>query len=198
MKIPLKWLADYVPLSLPVAELVRGSRWPASRSARFVVRPAGPRRAARQAPRTPAPSGTATRSSSPRSLDVEKHPNADKLKLPTVDYGDGRAEERRHRRARTSTSATAARRSSSAWPARATSTATPRRRSSSELKPTQDPRRAQRRHGHVRRSSWASPTSTRASSSSTTTPRSARRSPTSWATSSSKSTCCRTWPAACR
>ena len=50
----------------------------------------------------------------------------------------------------------------------------------------------------ARRRSWASPTSTKASSSWKTTPRSARRWPTSWATSSWRSTCCRTWPAACR
>ena len=92
MKIPLKWLADYVPLDLPVAELAAGSPWPGWKSAPSAPRPARAGGPARQAGGARARSGTATRSSSPSVLGVEKHPNADKLKLPTVEYGEGRAE----------------------------------------------------------------------------------------------------------
>ena len=47
-------------------------------------------------------------------LKVEKHPNADKLKLPTVDYGAGHSQEDGHRRAEHQGRRRAAKRSSSA------------------------------------------------------------------------------------
>src|SRR5262245_12999195 len=90
MKIPLKWLADYVPLDLPVAELAR----------RLSL--AGREAGAFRSYGLPAPEGLRVRQEEPgpvwdrdkvftaRLVSVEKHPNADKLKLPTVEYGQGR------------------------------------------------------------------------------------------------------------
>jgi phenylalanyl-tRNA synthetase beta chain len=90
MKIPLKWLADYVPLDLPVAELAR----------RLTM--AGLEVSAFRSYGLPAPEGLKVRQDEPgpvwdrdkvviaRIASVEKHPNADKLKLPTVEYGEGR------------------------------------------------------------------------------------------------------------
>src|SRR5262245_42541732 len=90
MKIPLKWLADYVPLDLPVAELAR----------RLTL--AGLEVGAFRSYGLPAPEGLRVRQEEPgpvwdrdkvftaRLVSVEKHPNADKLKLPTVEYGQGR------------------------------------------------------------------------------------------------------------
>ncbi len=90
MKIPLKWLADYVTLDLPAAELAR----------RLTM--AGLEVGAFRAYGLPAPEGLKVRHDEPgpvwdrdkvvvaRIASVEKHPNADKLKLPTVEYGEGR------------------------------------------------------------------------------------------------------------
>src|SRR5262245_36291706 len=90
MKIPLKWLADYVPLDLPVAELAR----------RLSL--AGREAGAFRSYGLPAPEGLRVRQEEPgpvwdrdkvftaRLVSVEKHPNADKLKLPVVEYGQGR------------------------------------------------------------------------------------------------------------
>ncbi len=90
MKIPLKWLEDYVPLTLPVAEL-------AERLTLAGLEVSGVRLIG-----VPPPEGLRVKSEEAgpvwdrekivvaQMLSVEKHPNADKLKLPTVDYGQGR------------------------------------------------------------------------------------------------------------
>jgi phenylalanyl-tRNA synthetase beta chain len=90
MNIPLKWLADYVSVDLPVAELVR----------RLTM--AGLEVAAFRSYGLPAPEGLRIKQEEPgpvwdrdkvlvaQLLRVDKHPNADKLKLPTVEYGQGR------------------------------------------------------------------------------------------------------------
>src|SRR4051794_39834633 len=90
MKIPLKWLADYVALDLPVAELAR----------RLTM--AGLEVGAFRSFGLPVPEGLRIKQDEPgpvwdrdkvvvaQLVSVEKHPNADKLKLPTVEYGDGR------------------------------------------------------------------------------------------------------------
>ena len=90
MKIPLKWLEDYVPLTLPVAEL-------AERLTLAGLEVSGVRLIG-----VPPPEGLRVKSEEAgpvwdrdkivvaQVLSVEKHPNADKLKLPTVDYGQGR------------------------------------------------------------------------------------------------------------
>ncbi len=90
MKVPLKWLEDYVPLTLPVAELVE----------RLTL--AGLEVSGARLIGVPPPEGLRVKSEEAgpvwdrdkvvvaQVVSVEKHPNADKLKLPTVDYGQGR------------------------------------------------------------------------------------------------------------
>jgi phenylalanyl-tRNA synthetase beta chain len=90
MKIPLKWLGEYVSLTLPVAEL-------AERLTLAGLEVSGVRLIG-----VPPPEGLRVKSEDAgpvwdrdkiivaQVVSVEKHPNADKLKLPTVDYGQGR------------------------------------------------------------------------------------------------------------
>ncbi|MFO0879566.1 MAG: phenylalanine--tRNA ligase subunit beta [Gemmataceae bacterium] len=91
MKIPLKWLADYVAIDMPVAELAqrltmaglevssyRSFGLPAPDDLRLRGEEAGP-----VWDRDRVIIGQLTA--------VEKHPNADKLKLPVVDLGAGRS-----------------------------------------------------------------------------------------------------------
>jgi phenylalanyl-tRNA synthetase beta chain len=87
MKVPLSWLRDYVDLTLPVPQLVE----------RLTL--AGLEVASVRSIGTPLPQGLRARVEEPgpmwakdkvmvaRVLGVDKHPNADKLKLVTVDYG---------------------------------------------------------------------------------------------------------------
>ena len=89
MKIPLKWLADYVPLDLPVAELAQ----------RLTL--AGLEVSGFRSYGLPVPEGLRVRQDEPgpvwdrdrivitRVLSVGQHPNADKLKLPVVEYPVG-------------------------------------------------------------------------------------------------------------
>jgi phenylalanyl-tRNA synthetase beta chain len=93
MKIPLRWLADYVDLGIPPAELVR--RLTLAGLEVSGVRLIG----------VPAPEGLRVKAEDQgpvwdrdkvfvaRVVSVEKHPNADKLKLPTVEYGEGRTKQ---------------------------------------------------------------------------------------------------------
>src|SRR5437588_4548463 len=90
MNIPLKWLADYVSLDLPVAELVRrltmaGLEVSAFRSYGLPV-PEGLRIKQEE----PGPVWDPDRIVTARLLRVDAHPDADRLKLPTVEYGHGR------------------------------------------------------------------------------------------------------------
>ncbi len=90
MKIPLKWLADYVPLTLPVAELVE--RLTLAGLEVSSVRLIG----------VPAPEGLRVKSAEAGPVwerdkiiiaevqSVGPHPDADRLKLPIVNYGEGR------------------------------------------------------------------------------------------------------------
>jgi phenylalanyl-tRNA synthetase beta chain len=90
MKIPLNWLAEYVSLDLPVAELARRLTMAGLEISGF--RSFG----------LPVPEGLRIRQDeigpiwdrnkifTARLVSVEKHPNADKLKLPIVEYGEGR------------------------------------------------------------------------------------------------------------
>jgi phenylalanyl-tRNA synthetase beta chain len=93
MKVPLKWLSDYVSLDLPVAQL-------AERLTLAGLEVAGARLFG-----LPHPEGLRTKAeeSGPvwdrdkifiaQVLKVDKHPDADKLKLPVVDYGQGRTKD---------------------------------------------------------------------------------------------------------
>ena len=202
MKVPLKWLADHVDLSdIPLPELVE--RLTLAGLEVSGVRLFG----------LPAPAGLKAKEIDPgpvwdrdkvvtaHVLKIDKHPNADKLKLVTLDYGAGEPKTvvtgapniavgqsgmkvilgLRGTRYFTEEEDKATKKSRGLRPWSRRSFA------ASRTTPCACPT-----------SSSASPTSTRGSSSSTTTPRSARPPRTSSATWSSNSTCCRTWPAACR
>jgi phenylalanyl-tRNA synthetase beta chain len=90
MKVPLRWLEEYVPLTVPVAEL-------AERLTLAGLEVSGVRLYG-----LPAPEGLHVKSEETgpvwdrdkvfiaKLLRVERHPDADRLKLPTVDYGQGR------------------------------------------------------------------------------------------------------------
>jgi phenylalanyl-tRNA synthetase beta chain len=89
MKVPLKWLAQYVPLTIPVAELA--DRMTLAGLEVSSVRLFG----------LPTPEGLRIKSEETgpvwerdkivvaRVTEVTKHPNADKLKLVQLDYGAG-------------------------------------------------------------------------------------------------------------
>jgi phenylalanyl-tRNA synthetase beta chain len=89
MKIPLTWLREYVEFDLTVAELARrltlaGLEVSGTRVVGLPV-PPGVRVAADEA----GPVWARDKVLTARVLKVEKHPNADKLKLVTADYGAG-------------------------------------------------------------------------------------------------------------
>jgi phenylalanyl-tRNA synthetase beta chain len=90
MKVPLKWLSEYVPLTLPVADLVE----------RLTL--AGLEVSGVRLYGVPTPEGLRVKSAEigptwdrdkifvAEVVEVAPHPDADKLKLPTVAYGEGR------------------------------------------------------------------------------------------------------------
>src|SRR5437868_13750740 len=87
MKVPLSWLRDYVELTLPVA-------WLAERLTLAGLELEGVRvlglpvpEGLRVKPEEAGPVWAADKVVVARVLTVEKHPNADKLKLVTVEYG---------------------------------------------------------------------------------------------------------------
>lgn len=89
MKIPLQWLRDYVALDIPVADLVErlsrtGLEVASVRTIGLPV-PEGLRSKVEQTPLW-----DRDRILVAQVLKVDRHPDADKLKLPTVDYGQGR------------------------------------------------------------------------------------------------------------
>src|SRR5262249_3017636 len=93
MKISLNWLRDYVELPMPVAQLMERLTLAGLEVA--VVRVLG----------LPTPDGVRVKPEdrSPvwdrdkifvaQILGVEKHPNADRLKLPTVTWGEGKVKQ---------------------------------------------------------------------------------------------------------
>lgn len=90
MKIPLKWLADYVSLDLPVADLARrlttaGLEVSGFRSFGLPV-PADLRLRQDEA----GPVWDREKVITGKIVSIEKHPDADKLKLPIVEFGPGR------------------------------------------------------------------------------------------------------------
>jgi phenylalanyl-tRNA synthetase beta chain len=93
MKIPLKWLADYVPLTLSADQLIE----------RLTL--AGLEVGAVRRYGVPMPEGVRLKDEEPgpvwerdkivtaEVLGTDKHPDADKLKLPVVAYGEGRTKQ---------------------------------------------------------------------------------------------------------
>src|SRR5262245_25325135 len=93
MKVPLKWLADYVDLTLTPGELVQKITLAGLEVAEF--RSFG----------LPVPEGLRVRQDEPgpvwdrdkvftaELVSVTKHPDADKLKLPVVRYAEGKTQQ---------------------------------------------------------------------------------------------------------
>ncbi len=89
MKIPLKWLADYVSLDIPVAELVQRLTLAGLEvsGVRVLGLPIPP--GVRVKPEDQGPVWDRDKIVIARVTEVTPHPNADKLKLPVVEYGPG-------------------------------------------------------------------------------------------------------------
>jgi phenylalanyl-tRNA synthetase beta chain len=93
MKIPLSWLRDYVDLTLPAAQLIErltlaGLEVASTRVLGLPI-PAGVRVKAEER----GPVWDRDKIFVAQILGVDKHPNADKLKLPTVTWGDGKVKQ---------------------------------------------------------------------------------------------------------
>jgi phenylalanyl-tRNA synthetase beta chain len=90
MKVPLKWLQDYVPLTVPVAELAERLTLAGLEVSGIrlygVASPAGLRVKAEEG----SLEWPADKIIVAQITEVRAHPDADRLKLPTVDYGGGR------------------------------------------------------------------------------------------------------------
>src|SRR5205809_3840303 len=89
MKVPLSWLRDYVDVSLPVGELARRLTLAGMEvgGVRAFGLPAPD--GLRVAPEDAGPVWAKDKVVTAKVLKVEKHPNADKLKLVHADYGAG-------------------------------------------------------------------------------------------------------------
>jgi phenylalanyl-tRNA synthetase beta chain len=89
MKIPLKWLADYVSVDLPVAELVQRLTLAGLEvsGVRVIGLPIPP--GVRVKPEDQGPVWDRDKILVARVVEVKPHPDADRLKLPIVDYGVG-------------------------------------------------------------------------------------------------------------
>ena len=197
MKIPLSWLREYVDITFPSPQLIE----------RLTL--AGLEVAGVRVFGLPVPEGVRVKAEErgpvwdrdkiviARDRQRREASQCRQLKLPTVACGEGKVKQL-VTGAPNIKVGDGARRSSSPCTGSVLFDGHCRAQKSQGAEADQDPRRPERCDGLLAPASWASPTSTRASSSSKTTPRSACRSPISWATSSWRSTCCRTWPAACR
>jgi phenylalanyl-tRNA synthetase beta chain len=93
MKIPLKWLADYVSIDLPVAELVQRLTLAGLEvsGVRMIGLPIPP--GLRVKPEDQGPVWDREKIVIARVIEVKPHPDADRLKLPIVDYGQGRTKQ---------------------------------------------------------------------------------------------------------
>src|SRR5438105_9903473 len=93
MKIPLTWLRDYIDLTLPPAQLIERLTF------------AGLEVASTRVFGLPIPEGVRVKAEErgpvwdrdkiviAELLSVERHPNADRLNLPTVTWGDGKVKQ---------------------------------------------------------------------------------------------------------
>jgi phenylalanyl-tRNA synthetase beta chain len=87
MKVPLSWLNDYVPLALPVADLVERLTLAGLEVAGVRLLGLPPPEGLRVKAEEVAPVWERDKVVIARVQRVEKHPNADKLRLVTVEYG---------------------------------------------------------------------------------------------------------------
>src|SRR5476649_208917 len=89
MKIPLSWLRDYIDLTLPPAQLIERLTLAGLEVASTRVFGLPIPEGVRVKPEERGPVWDRDKIFVAQVLSVEKHPNADKLKLPTVTWGDG-------------------------------------------------------------------------------------------------------------
>jgi phenylalanyl-tRNA synthetase beta chain len=89
MKVPLQWLREYVDLALPEAELIERLTLAGLEVGGVRVlglpNPAGVRVKAEDR----GPVWARDKIVTARILNIDRHPDADRLKLPTVEYGPG-------------------------------------------------------------------------------------------------------------
>jgi phenylalanyl-tRNA synthetase beta chain len=89
MKIPLSWLRDYITLTLPPAQLIERLTLAGLEVAGTRVFGLPIPEGVRVKPEERGPVWDRDKIFVAQVLSVEKHPNADKLKLPTVTWGEG-------------------------------------------------------------------------------------------------------------
>src|SRR6516225_7724318 len=87
MKVPLSWLRDYVVLNLPVPQLVERLTLAGLEVASVRCIGLPPPEGLRAKVEGTGPVWARDKVMVARVRSVDKHPNADKLKLVTVDYG---------------------------------------------------------------------------------------------------------------
>ncbi len=89
MKIPLSWLRDYIDFTLPPAQLIERLTLAGLEVASTRVLGLPIPEGVRVKPEERGPVWDRDKIFVAQVLSVEKHPNADKLKLPTVTWGEG-------------------------------------------------------------------------------------------------------------
>src|SRR4051812_18511640 len=93
MKIPLSWLQDYVPLTLPPARLLDRLTLAGLEVASVRVLGLPIPEGVRIKPEDRGPVWDRDKIFVAEVLGVDKHPNADRLKLPTVTWGEGKVKQ---------------------------------------------------------------------------------------------------------
>ena len=93
MKIPLTWLRDYIDITLPPAQLIERLTLAGLEVASTRVLGIPVPEGVRVKPEERGPVWDRDKIFIAEILSVEKHPNADKLKLPTVTWGEGRVKQ---------------------------------------------------------------------------------------------------------
>lgn len=93
MKIPLSWLRDYIDLTIPPAQLIERLTLAGLEVASTRVFGLPIPEGVRVKPEERGPVWDRDKIFVAEILGVEKHPNADKLKLPTVTWGEGKVKQ---------------------------------------------------------------------------------------------------------
>src|SRR4051812_44102593 len=90
MKVPLSWLRDYVEITMPVTQLAERLSLAGLEVAG--IRPVGlpVPEGVRVKPEDAGPVWDRDKVIIAQIVEVQKHPDADKLKLPLVDFGGGK------------------------------------------------------------------------------------------------------------